>query len=180
MKKISLAEGQRLINSGPTIIVTCGSIDKPNAITLAWSMVVSKTPPLIAISIAPERYSHKLISENKEFVINVPASSQLDVVMVCGTRSGRNYDKFSHPGLTATAAESVQTVAISECPGRLECALVNSISAGDHTIFIGEVKAAFAEEAFFSEHLLLGDSNNRTLHHLGGIYFAVATDVITP
>ncbi len=178
MKKIDTAEGLRFINSGPVIIVSCGSVESPNAITLAWNMVVSKKPPLVAVAILPTRFSHGLIEKSGVFVVNVPGSDLVKAVMICGTRSGRDGDKFGPAGLTAAPSETVDTACIKECPARLECKLVKTVAAGDHTLFIGEVRGAFVDETVFDGHWKLDSPRARTLHHLGGDKFGVLTDRI--
>ena len=178
MKKIDPVEGLRLINSGPVIIVTSGPVEAPNPVTLAWNTVVSKKPPLAAFALAPARYSHKLILENSEFVINIPGSDLLKAVMVCGTRSGRDGDKFGPAGITAIPAETVKTAYIAECPARLECALYRIYEAGDHSLIVGGVLAAFADEAVFDGHWRLDSPRARTLHHLGGDIFGILNERI--
>jgi len=179
MKEISPAGGVRLINSGPVIVVTCGPVDSPNAITLAWSMVVSRQPPLVAVAVALRHFSHDLILDGGAFVINVPNKSHIQAVVTCGTRSGSDGDKFAPAGITPVKAEKVPTVYIKEFPGRLECVLFKSQIAGDHRLFIGEVKAAYADEEAFGDHWLTSCEKAHLLHHLGGPNFAVADNTIT-
>jgi len=179
MKELLPSAGLRIINSGPVVVVTCGPPSEPNAITLAWNMVVSRNPALIAISVAPQRYSHGLIIDGGAFVVNVPGRSQLEPVMVCGTRSGRDGDKFAPAGITPQPASAVETVYIAEFPARLECTLFESRPCGDHSLIVGEVKAAFADEAFFGDHWNLEQETGATLHHLGGPHFGVLSEKIS-
>ncbi|MGB9797951.1 MAG: flavin reductase family protein [bacterium] len=164
----------QLINHGPTILVTAVGEKGANIITLAWSMPVSIRPPLLAISVSPHRYSHNLILNSGEFVVNIPNASLLRQVHLCGTISGRNKDKFKEAGLTAIPASKVQAPLIEECIGHIECKLRAHYTAGDHTIFIGEVVAGSVEEELYDGHLMTEKEEGETLHHLGGNVYAIA------
>jgi len=174
MKKkcIPLKRANRLINDGGTVLVTARLGEKTNIITLAWQMPVSSSPPMAAISVAPSRYSHELIAQSGEFVINVPSFSLLKAAVYCGTVSGRDEDKFRGAGLTREPAQIVSAPLIAECIGHLECQVVKQISAGDHTLFLGEVVAASAAEDLFDQVWLVDDERAKTIHHLGGEFFA--------
>ena len=129
----------------PARLVLVTSVDetnKPNIITLAWSMPVSSSPPLLAIAVGKTRYSHKLVSACKEFVVNFPGEGLANETLLCGSISGRNKNKFEEAKLTPMRAEKVKPPVIKECARAFECRLVKEIGAGDHTIFIGEVVAA--------------------------------------
>ncbi|MEM3824201.1 MAG: flavin reductase family protein, partial [Candidatus Bathyarchaeia archaeon] len=142
----------------------------PNIITLAWAMPTSINPPLVAISIAPRRYSHALIEETEEFVINIPTMEILRETLFCGRRSGRNLDKFKETGLTPAPARKVKPPIIKECIAHLECKLHSQFTTGDHTIFVGEIVEAYAEKEVFKE--LYNLEKARMIFHLGGDEFA--------
>ena len=165
--EIPLSKANRLINHGPTVLVTSQSGDKPNVMTAAWQTPVSKNPPLVAVSIAPGRYSHQLIEESREFVINIPTHNLLREVQGCGKVSGRKVDKFEKFGLTSVPAFKVKTPLIKECIAHLECTLYDSIKVGDHTFFIGEILSASVEEDLYDDFLRVEDLRAKTLHHLG-------------
>jgi flavin reductase (DIM6/NTAB) family NADH-FMN oxidoreductase RutF len=139
--------------------------------TAAWQMPVSFKPVLVAISIGHERFSHKLILQSREFVINVPHIRMLKEVLCCGTQSGREIDKFEVCELTPVKAQKVQAPLIEECLGNIECKLHSIHEAGDHTIFIGEVVAASVKEGIFDNYLKVELDGAKTLHHLGGKVF---------
>lgn len=123
----------------PVILLTCGTMEKSNIITLAWSGVLCSKPPLISASIRPQRYSHHLVADSKEFVINIPTAEQLEAVEICGTKSGREIDKWKECSFTPNKAEKISVPLISECPINIECKVVRTVDAGTHTIFMGEV-----------------------------------------
>jgi len=162
----------RLMHPRLTILVTSTDDNgKPNIITLAWSMPISLDPPMVAISIAPGRHSHGLISRSKEFVVNVPTVEIARETLYCGRHSGRDVDKFKETGLTASPAKKVGCPIIKECIAHLECRVEKEIVIGDHTLFVGEVVAAYAEEGAFDGKYDIDAV--RPLYHLGGDDFLV-------
>jgi len=173
-KPLSPNQALNLINHGPTILVTAMGEKGPNIITLAWSTPVSARPPLLAISVAPSRYSHDLILTSAEFVVNIPNADLLQQVQLCGSISGRNRDKFKEAGLTPVPASKLKTPLIEECIGHIECKLYAHYTAGDHTIFLGEVVGGSVREELYDGHLITDKIEGQTLHHLGGNTYAIA------
>lgn len=108
---------------------------------LGWKMWASSNPPMMAIAVAPPRFTHGLIANSGEFVLAWPGEDLAEATMTCGTRSGRDFDKFAECGLTALPAEKVSAPLVKECLANLECKVVNTMTAGDHTIFAGEIVA---------------------------------------
>ena len=165
--EIPLSKANRLINHGPTVLITSQSEGKPNVMTAAWQTPVSKDPPLVAVSIAPKRYSHQLIEQSGDFVLNVPSREILKKVHDCGTVSGKDVDKFEKFGLTPADSVTVGAPLIEECIAHLECTLYDSLTVGDHTLFVGEVLSASVEESFFDDFIKVDDPGAKTIHHLG-------------
>jgi flavin reductase (DIM6/NTAB) family NADH-FMN oxidoreductase RutF len=128
------------------MITCCDRKGKPNIITAGMYMPISSNPPQVCIGIAPERYSHDLIADQGEFVVNSPSISLKEEMHLCGIKSGRDLDKFREFGLTPIPSKSVKPPLIKECYGHLECRVIHSITCGDHTLFVGEVVSASAEE----------------------------------
>ncbi len=157
------------------LVTTVDARGKPNIITLGWTMPTSRDPPLVAISIGTRRYSHGLIEDCKEFVVNVPPEGLVEQAHFCGTRSGRTVDKFAGAKLTSLPSKRVKPPRIKECVAHLECKLVQKLQTGDHTIFVGEVVAASAdEEAFDSEKGFMNLKKFKPLLHLGGRFYSIA------
>ncbi|OIO80659.1 MAG: flavin reductase family protein [Candidatus Omnitrophica bacterium CG12_big_fil_rev_8_21_14_0_65_43_15] len=130
----------------PVVLVSCIGIDaKPNIITIAWAGVICSSPPTLSISIRPSRYSHKLIKESTDFVVNIPDEKYLVETDFCGIVSGRDTDKFKACNFTAVKASKVKSPLIAECPVNIECRLKGVISLGAHDMFIGEVVAVNAD-----------------------------------
>ena len=170
-KNISLDVAHRLINSGPVVLVTCQGKERPNVMTAAWQTPLSIHPVLVGVSIAPGRYSHHLIAEKREYVVNVPAHDLCRQVHGCGTVSGRDADKFTVFGLTAIPGCRVSAPLIEECIGHLECVVVNTFTVGDHTLFVGEVLSASVEEGLFDDVWKIDLPTAKTLHHLGSHFY---------
>ena len=169
---VGIEVAYRFLQPMHTVLVTCmGEDGKPNIITLAWVMPTSIDPPLVAISVSPKRYSHRLITDSGEFVINIPTAELLEQTITCGTISGRNRDKFKETCLTPVQAKKVKTPVIKECVAHLECRLQELFVTGDHTIFVGRIVAAYANKGIFAEKYDLEKAP--MLYHTGGNIFAV-------
>ncbi len=147
---VKLELATRLMYPRPIVLITCiDSSGRPNIIPVAWTMPTSFNPPIVAISVALARYSHKLITEGREFVINVPTKELVKDIDYLGSVSGKDVDKFKASNLTALPANKVKPPLIGECVAHIECELVSKLDTGDHTIFVGKVVAAQANENAF-------------------------------
>ena len=172
-KKVNVPLDRALRLGPPTSVVLATCIPangKPNIITLGMYMPISSKPPLITIGVSPRRYSHKLISESREFVVNVPTKEILKEMIHCGEVSGRAHDKFKEAGLTPIPASMVKPPLIKECVSNLECKVTASHKCGDHTLFVGEVVAAHVDEGLLKETLDILKA--QTISHKGPYYFA--------
>jgi flavin reductase (DIM6/NTAB) family NADH-FMN oxidoreductase RutF len=127
----------------PPVLVSCGGTKewKPNLITIAWAGNVCSDPPMLSISVRPERYSFEIIRTMREFVVNVPSLKQARAVDWCGVVSGRSEDKFAGAGLTPAPALKVRPPIVLECPLNIECRVKESLELGTHTMFVAEVVA---------------------------------------
>jgi flavin reductase (DIM6/NTAB) family NADH-FMN oxidoreductase RutF len=142
-------------------------------------MPVSINPPMVVMSIAPRRYSHQLIEETKEFVINIPTMDIVQETLFCGRRSGRTYDKSEETGLTLLPAKMVKPPIIKECVAHLECKLEKQITVGDHTLFIGHVLTAYADKGVFDKNFDV--KKVKPIYHMGGDDFVtLAPEIVSP
>ena len=132
-----------VLSPAPPVLVSCGGTQdwKPNLITIAWAGNVCSDPPMLSISVRPERYSFEIIRTTREFVVNVPSLKQARAVDWCGVVSGRNEDKFAGAGLTPAPALKVRPPIVLECPLNIECRVKESLVLGSHTMFVAEVVA---------------------------------------
>jgi len=150
--EVDLPLAYRLLHPRHVVLVTCSDkTGKANIITLAWSMPTSIKPPLLVISVRPERYSHRFIEESGEFVVNVPTMEIVRETLFCGRVSGSERNKFEATRLTASPARRVGAPIIKECVAHLECRLVQTVTTGDHTLFVGEILTAYVNEGIFAK-----------------------------
>jgi flavin reductase (DIM6/NTAB) family NADH-FMN oxidoreductase RutF len=140
----------RLLYPRNVVLVSCmNKKEKANLITLSWCTPTSFNPPMVAISVGHQRYSHNLIEETKEFVVNIPTMDILKDVLLCGRTTGKTSDKLKKTLLTPFPAKRVKTPIIKECVAHIECKLIQQIETGDHTLFVGEVLTAYSNEGVF-------------------------------
>jgi flavin reductase (DIM6/NTAB) family NADH-FMN oxidoreductase RutF len=128
------------------LIVSMDKSNKPNIITIGWKMRTSIDPPMVAISIGLNRYSHNLIRDSKEFVLAIPGEDLSEATLLCGTESGKEVDKFKEANLTPQPSKFVRPPLIGECIVNLECIVKGELPTGDHTIFAGEVLNSWVSE----------------------------------
>jgi flavin reductase (DIM6/NTAB) family NADH-FMN oxidoreductase RutF len=164
----------RILGPGPVVLVTAAFRGHADVTTLAWTMPLSGDPPLVAIAVEPVRHLHELIARSDEFTINVPHAGLLRQVQHCGMVSGDDHDKFAETGLHAVSARQVEAPWIDECVAHLECGVLARSEQGDHTLFVAEVLAAWADEEAFQEQWLLEQEVGQLLHHLGGRLYTIS------
>jgi flavin reductase (DIM6/NTAB) family NADH-FMN oxidoreductase RutF len=129
------------------LITSVDASGRPNVLTLGEVFNISiARPVIVGIAIRKERYSHGLISETGEYVVNLPNQVIADKVWYCGSVSGRTVDKFAASGLTPVPAQRVRPPLIAECPVNLECKVLGVQKIGDHDLFLGEVVVQHVDE----------------------------------
>lgn len=137
----------------PAVMVSVADKEgKPNIITVAWAGTVCTNPPMVSISVRPERYSYHCIEETGEFVINLTTKKLTYATDYCGVRSGRDVDKFKEMHLTALPAKEVGAPLIGESPVCLECKVKQTLPLGSHTMFIAEVVSVSVDQAYMDEN----------------------------
>ena len=131
----------------PPVMVSCGTADKANIITVAWTGTVNTKPPMTYVSIRPTRHSYDIIKEAGEFVINLTPTSLVKKADYCGIYTGAKVDKFVRCGFTKAEASQVKAPLIAECPVNLECKVTQVIPLGTHDMFLAEIVAVNVEES---------------------------------
>ena len=176
---VDLSSTYRFLYPRQVVLLSCADkAGKTNIITLAWSMPASINPPMLIVGIGPKRYSHELIEETEEFVVNVPTMEILRETLFCGRRTGREINKFEETGLTPLPAMMVKPAIIKECVSHLECRLDQQLTTGDHTLFIGKVLAAYADKEAFDERYDL--QKVKPIYHMGGDNFlTISPKIVT-
>lgn len=150
MSKIAW-KGGALIAPLPPVLVTCGTMEKPNVLTVAWTGIINTLPPKTYISVRPSRYSYNIIKDSGEFVINLTTSSMIKAADFCGVRSGKDIDKFSATGLTAEPAAKVSCPLIAQSPVSLECKVTDIKSLGTHDMFLADIISTNVDENYIDK-----------------------------
>ena len=136
----------------PAVMVSCAADGyQPNIITISWIGIVNSEPPMLSISVTPQRFSYNIIKKSGEFVINMTSEKNLEVVDFCGTKSGCDYDKFKTLGLTPIKASKVSAPLIKECPINLECQVRQSSILGTHEMFVAEIVSMHIDEEYLDD-----------------------------
>ena len=153
----------------PPVLVSCGTLEKPNVLTIGWTGIINTIPAMTYISVRPERFSHGLIQASGEFVINLPTKALVRAVDFCGVRSGRDLDKFTHCGLTPLPGAEVSAPVIGESPVSLECQVEQVLSLGSHDMFLSKILCIDVDEN------IVDDGGRLCLEKCGLIAYAHGT-----
>ena len=166
-------KGSALLAPVPAALVTCGTMEKPNVLTIGWTGIVCTRPPMTYISVRPERYSYNIIKESGEYVINLTSSAMVRETDFCGVRSGKDINKLEACGLHTTEASQVSAPLIEECPVSLECRVVEAKELGSHTMFLAEIVAVAADEKYIDSKGKLNLQQCGLAAYAHGEYFAL-------
>lgn len=135
----------------PVVMVSCGTEEKGNIITVAWTGTVNSDPAMTYVSIRPSRHSFDLIKNSGEFVINLVTKDLAYACDFCGVKSGRDMDKFKEMNLTAKKGEKVNAPIIYESPVNIECKVKEIIPLGTHHMFLAEVVSVSVSDEYLDE-----------------------------
>lgn len=161
----------------PPALVSCGTMEKPNLITIAWTGILCSAPPKTYISVRPERYSYNIIKEHGEFVINLPSTAIAKEVDFCGIKSGRDIDKIKETGLTLLPALYVAAPIVAQCPISLECKVDRIIPLGAHDMFIADIVGVSIDENCAGTPRGVDMEKSDLLAYLNGDYFAIGQKI---
>lgn len=142
-------------------------------ITVAWTGTICTNPPMVYISVRPSRFSHHMLMETGEFVINLTTEKLTRATDYCGVRSGRDVDKFKETGLTREKAEFVKAPMIKESPVSIECRVTEVKKLGSHDIFLAEVLAVHADEEYMDENNRFDLNRARPMVYSHGEYLGL-------
>lgn len=164
----------------PAVMVSVADRDgKNNIITLAWVGTVCSEPPIVSISVRPERYSYSILKETGEFVINLTTKELVYATDYCGVKSGRDTDKFKEMGLTAVPAQEVRAPLIAESPVNIECRVREVKPLGSHDMFIADVLAVHADEKYMDENHKFHLDKAEPILYSHGTYFGCGEELGT-
>ena len=151
MAKQSFKPGNMLYPLPVVMVSVADRAGNPNIVTIAWAGTVCSDPPMVSVSVRPERYSHHMIKETGEFVINLTTKELAFATDYCGVKSGRDVDKFKEMRLTPVPAEVVAAPMIGESPVNIECRVTEVKKLGSHDMFLARVVAVHADEKYMDE-----------------------------
>lgn len=188
-KTVDLNKAYRLLNHGPTVLVSTAHGGQRNIMAAAWNMPLDFDPPKIAVVIDKNTYTRELIEASGSFAINVPCRTQAEMVVKVGSSSGRELlgkaeaHKFAAFDLPTFAASKIEAPLLEGCVAWLECKVIPEPHIRDaYDLYLAEVVAAWADERVFSDghwHFE-GHDELRTIHHIaGGNFFAIG-EAFTP
>ena len=157
----------------PPVIVTCGTLEAPNALTVAWTGIVNSDPAMTYISVRPSRFSHEIIKNSKEFAINLTTAKMLKAADFCGVKSGRDCDKIKETGLTLLPCKKIKAPMIEQSPLSLECRVTEIKPLGSHDMFLAEIVAVRAEEGLLDENGKFALEKSDLVAFCHGAYYAL-------
>lgn len=179
MTPVDLTKATRLLNHGPTTIITSAHADKRNIMAAAWVCALDFKPPKVTVVIDSKTYTRELMEAEGTFAINLPCVKQIEMVKKVGGISGRDLidtDKFAEYGIETFAAQEISAPLVKDCVAWLECKIIpEPHNQNTYDLFIAEVVAAHADERVFSDGRWHFDDHTelRTIHHIAdGVFFA--------
>ena len=162
----------------PAVMVSCA--DKKgnsNILTVAWAGTVCSNPPMVSISVRPERYSYAMLQETGEFVINLTTQKLAFATDLCGVKSGRDTDKWKEARLTPVPGHVVKAPLIQESPVSLECRVRQTLPLGSHTMFVAEVVSVSVDEAYMDKNNRFHLDKSSPICYSHGRYYALGKEV---
>ena len=166
-------KGGNMLYPLPAVMVSCANAaGEKDIVTVAWAGTVCTNPPMLSISLRPERHSYHIIRESGEFVVNLVTSRLQRACDWCGVRSGRDYDKWEECRLTAAPASALELApAVAESPVSIECRVRDVLELGSHHLFLADVVAVQVEESLLDAHGRLDLARANLTAYSHGEYF---------
>lgn len=178
IKKVNF-KGSVILNPVPVVLITSRNKEgKDNVFTVAWIGTVCTKPPMLSISIRPERLSYEYIKESMEFTVNLPSKNLVKKVDFCGVRSGRVIDKIKEMNFSMKEGEKVSSPYIDDCPISVECQVKQIIPLGTHDVFIAEVVSSHVNEDLMDENGKIHFEWADLITYCHGEYFPMTKNAI--
>lgn len=177
---VPLRRAYKLLNHGPTVLITSAAGGRRNVMAAAWVMALDFEPPKVAAVIAEGTYTRGLVRASGEFAINVPTVEMVEKTYAVGSISGRREDKFATYGLTTASSSKVEAPLVEGCAAWLECRVIPEPTIEErYDLLVAEVIAAWVDDALFVDgQWRFDDPRRRTIHHMaGGAFFATGERV---
>lgn len=173
MAKISFKPGNMLYPLPVVMVSVADNTGRTNIITVAWAGTICTNPPMVSISVRPSRYSHPMIMETGEFVINLTTEELAYAADYCGVRSGKEVDKWKEAKLTPVKSDLVKAPCIAESPVNIECRVVRTEQLGSHDLFVAEVAAVHVDDRYMDEKGCFHLESARPIVYNHGEYYAI-------
>lgn len=157
----------------PAVMVSCGGMESSNIITIGWTGIICTTPPRTYVSIMPSRFSHDIVEERREFVINLTTRDLAYATDICGVKSGRDIDKFKEAGLTKVPASKLDCPMIAESPVNLECRVFQVERLGSHDMYMADIVAVHVNEELMDEDGRIALEKAGLISYFHGHYFGI-------
>lgn len=171
MNKVDF-KGSVVLNPVPVVLISCKNNEGlENVFTVAWTGTVNTKPPMLSISVRPERLSYEYIKESGSFVVNIPSTNMVKAVDYCGVRTGRKNDKVKEMGFTMVDCTEVNSSYINECPISIECKVNRIIPLGTHDLIIADVMCSHINEDLLDEKGKIHFENANLITYCHGEYF---------
>ena len=161
----------------PAVMVSCGTMEKSNIITVAWTGILNTDPATVYISVRPTRYSYNIIKEQKEFVINLTTKELAKTTDWCGVKTGAKVYKFKEMNLHKEKAKYVKCPMIKESPVSVECKVKEIKELGSHHMFVAEVLAINADEKYINEKGAFDISKCDLITYANGHYYTLGKKI---
>ena len=161
----------------PAVMVSCGTMEKSNIITVAWTGIINTNPAMVYISVRPTRYSYNLIKDQGEFVINLTTKNLVKATDWCGVKTGAKVDKFKEMKLHKEKASIVKCPMIQESPVSVECKVKEIKELGSHTMFMAEVVAINVDEKYIDNKGAFDITKCDLMAYANGNYLAMGKKI---
>ena len=178
MKKIQW-KGGTLLGPIPPVMVSCGTMEESNIITIAWTGIVNTIPPKTYISIRPTRHSYGIIRESGEFAINLTTADMVRSADSCGVYTGRKVDKFTRFHLTKEESSFLSCPLIGESPLSLACRVTDILPLGSHDMFLADIVGVDVDEELIDKNGKLDLSRAHLAAYAHGEYFELGKKIGT-
>lgn len=161
----------------PAVMVSVGDMEEANILTIAWTGILSSDPPRTYISVRPSRHSHKIITEKREFVINLTNEALAWATDYVGIYTGAKVDKFAKCNLTKIPSAEVQAPTIAEAPIALECRVFDITESGTHDIFMADIVNVSCDESLLDENGKICFDRANLIAYSHGEYYTLGRKV---
>ena len=176
MSKVTWKSGT-FIYPLPAVMVSCGTMEESNIITVAWTGIINTDPAMCYISVRPTRHSYEMIKKTGEFVINLTTKDLAYATDCCGVKTGAKVDKFKEMKLTKEKANFVNCPMIKESPVSVECKVKEIRELGSHHMFVAEILGINADEKYINENGAFDISKCDLIAYSNGNYYSLGKKI---